>query len=90
MPPGLNSVLIILGHIQLIEQALWFVPSIQKKKKHKSGRACAVGSRQGVGQVLGLRKAEVILIVKSMWSLNVKLEPGKMNRLSLSRANGNS
>lgn len=63
----------------------------KKKKKHKSGRAYAVGSRQGVGQVLfGLRKAEVILIVKSMWSLNVKLEPGKMNRLSLSRANGNS
>lgn len=45
--------------------------------------------------MLGLRKAEAIIIVKSMcgkpsWSLNVKLEPRMVNRISLSRANGNS
>ena len=39
-----------------------------RKLQHKSRRGCGLGLRQGVKWVLGLRKAEVILIVKrSEW-----------------------
>lgn len=45
VPPGVNSVLIVLGQIQLIEQALWFVHLVYMKLQCKSRRGCGLGKR---------------------------------------------